>query len=80
MESLPTYFNETHGYDLQVPFPTAVEFGASMFQKLHWHPGVLNDPAFMKGEKLIPSVQDQLEAHRQELRNTIQTAKELQNV
>lgn len=80
MESLPTYFNETHGYDLQVPFPAAVEFGASMFQKLHWHPGVLNDPAFMKGEKLIPSVQDQLEAHRQELRNTIQTAKELQNV
>ena len=44
MESLPEYFNKAHGYDLNVPFPAAVEFGASMFQKLHWHPGVLDEP------------------------------------
>ena len=57
MESLPTYFNETHGYDLQVPFPAAVEFGHSMIQKIHWHPGVLDEPA----------TQAKLAAHRQEL-------------
>ena len=43
MEELPEYFNSAHGYDLQVPFPAAVEFGASMFQKIHWHPGVLDE-------------------------------------
>jgi hypothetical protein len=44
MESLPQYFNEKFGYDLHVPFPAAVEFGRSMHEKIHWHPGVLNDP------------------------------------
>lgn len=44
MEDLPNYFNTVHGYDLQVPFPAAVEFGRSMFEKIHWHPGVLDDP------------------------------------
>lgn len=44
MEDLPNYFNKTHGYDLQVPFPAAVEFGRSMHEKIHWHEGVLNDP------------------------------------
>ena len=43
MESLPTIFNTEHGYDLQVPFPAAVEFGRSMHEKIHWHPGVLDD-------------------------------------
>lgn len=43
MESLPTYMNTTFAYDLKVPFPAAVEFGNSMFQKIHWHPGVLNE-------------------------------------
>jgi hypothetical protein len=42
MESLPEYFSEKYGYPLDVPFPAAVEFGASMFQKIHWHPGVLD--------------------------------------
>ncbi len=44
MESLPQYFNEKFGYDLHVPFPAAVEFGRTMHEKIHWHPGVLNDP------------------------------------
>ena len=43
MESLPQYFSEKYGYPLDVPFPAAVEFGASMFQKIHWHPGVLDE-------------------------------------
>lgn len=43
MESLPQHFNAAHGYDLQVPFPAAVEFGRSMHEKLHWHEGVLNE-------------------------------------
>lgn len=43
MESLPQVFNTEHGYDLQVPFPAAVEFGRSMYEKIHWHPGVLDD-------------------------------------
>uniref|UniRef100_A0AAU6W0E2 DNA polymerase n=4 Tax=unclassified bacterial viruses TaxID=12333 RepID=A0AAU6W0E2_9VIRU len=45
MESLPTYFEETLGYDLGVPFPAAVEFGVSMYHKVHWHKGVLDEPA-----------------------------------
>lgn len=36
MESLPQYFN-TLGYDLQVPFPAAIEYGSSMFKKVEWH-------------------------------------------
>lgn len=44
MESLPQHFNVAFGYDLNVPFPAAVEFGRSMHEKLHWHEGVLNDP------------------------------------
>lgn len=43
MESLPQYFSEKYGYPLDVPFPAAVEFGASMWQKIHWHPGVLDE-------------------------------------
>lgn len=43
MESLPQHFNEVHGYDLQVPFPAAVEFGRNMKEKLHWHEGMLQD-------------------------------------
>jgi hypothetical protein len=43
MESLPEYFTKKYGYPLDVPFPAAVEFGASMFQKIHWHPGVLDE-------------------------------------
>lgn len=41
MESLPAYFTREYGYNLNVPFPAAVEFGESMFIKKHWHPGVL---------------------------------------
>lgn len=44
MESLPQHFNANFGYDLQVPFPAAVEFGRSMHEKIHWHVGVLDDP------------------------------------
>jgi hypothetical protein len=43
MESLPQHFNANHGYDLQVPFPAAVEFGRNMKEKLHWHEGMLMD-------------------------------------
>lgn len=43
MESLPQHFNTNHGYDLQVPFPAAVEFGRTMKEKLHWHEGMLAD-------------------------------------
>lgn len=43
MESLPTYFAQKYGYELDVPFPAAVEFGPSMFIKKHWHPGVLEE-------------------------------------
>ena len=64
MEELPTYFNEKLGYDLQVPFPAAVEFGASMFQKIHWYPGVLDTPATVRDDgKVVPSVRDQLTTH-----------------
>lgn len=42
MESLPQVMNAM-GYDLQVPFPAAVEFGRSMHEKWHWHPGVLQE-------------------------------------
>lgn len=43
MESLPSYFSKKYGYELDVPFPAAVEFGPSMFIKKHWHPGVLEE-------------------------------------
>jgi len=55
MESLPTYFNEKFGYDLHVPFPAAVEFGRSMHEKLHWHPGVLNDPKVQEKLGISPA-------------------------
>jgi len=45
MEDLPRYFSEKYGYNLNVPFPAAAEFGLNMKDKLHWHEGVLNDPA-----------------------------------
>lgn len=44
MESLPAYMNANYGYNLTVPFPAAVEFGRSMHEKIHWHPGVLEEP------------------------------------
>lgn len=44
MESLPQHFNANFGYDLNVPFPAAVEFGRNMHEKIHWHPGVLTEP------------------------------------
>ncbi len=73
MESLPQHFNEKLGYDLQVPFPAAVEFGASMYQKIHWHPGVLDTPAKLKDDgTLIPSVEDQLANHLKELQEKIE--------
>lgn len=79
MESLPTYFEETLGYDLGVPFPAAVEFGPSMFHKVHWHPGVLDDPAYTKQDKdgndvVVPSIQDQLAAMRAELLKVVADA------
>lgn len=77
METLPQHFNTVLGYDLQVPFPAAVEFGVSMYHKIHWHPGVLDDPAKEKDGKITPSVQDQLKAQRAELAQTIEAAKEL---
>ena len=76
MESLPEHF-KTLGYELGVPFPAAVEFGVSMFHKIHWHPGVLDDLAFEKDGKVTPSVMDQLQAQRAELALTVQAAKEL---
>lgn len=54
MESLPQYFNENFGYDLHVPFPAAVEFGRSMHEKIHWHPGVLSDPKIREKLGLPP--------------------------
>lgn len=41
MENLPKYFSEKYGYTLNVPFPAAAEFGGSMQEKIHWHPGAL---------------------------------------
>lgn len=82
MESLPQYFEETLGYDLGVPFPAAVEFGPSMYHKVHWHPGVLQDPAYTKQDKdgndvLVPSIQDQLAAMRGELEAVVAKAASL---
>jgi len=69
MEDLPRYFNEKLGYDLNVPFPAAIEFGASMYQKIHWHPGVLNDgPTVKEDGKVIPAPRDQLKQHLEELK------------
>lgn len=44
MESLPTYFSQKYGYNLNVPFPAAAEFGGSMAEKRKWKEGVLNEP------------------------------------
>lgn len=82
MESLPTYFEETLGYDLGVPFPAAVEFGPSMYHKVHWHPGVLDDPAYTKQDKdgndvVVPSIQDQLAEMRAELEAVVLKAASL---
>lgn len=43
MESLPSYFSKKYGYNLNVPFPAAAEFGLNMHSKTHWHEGVLNE-------------------------------------
>jgi hypothetical protein len=45
MEDLPKYFSAKYGYNLNIPFPAAAEFGNNMMEKLHWHKDVLNDPA-----------------------------------
>lgn len=79
MESLPTYFEETLGYDLGVPFPAAVEFGVSMYHKIHWHPGVLDDPAYEKEDKdgnmvTVPSIADQIQAQHDELEAVVAKA------
>lgn len=58
MEDLPNYFNKTHGYDLQVPFPAAVEFGRSMHEKIHWHKGVLQDEKVREKLGWPPANQD----------------------
>ncbi|QDH84674.1 putative DNA polymerase I [Achromobacter phage vB_AxyP_19-32_Axy23] len=34
MESLPTYFSQKYGYNLNVPFPAAVEYGPNMGNKV----------------------------------------------
>lgn len=43
MESLPQHFSQKYGYNLNVPFPAAAEFGINMKSKKHWHPGVLEE-------------------------------------
>jgi hypothetical protein len=70
MESLPTYFEETHGYDLGVPFPAAVEFGVSMYHKVHWHEGVLDEVA----------TQEKLAEHRAELAAVVAQAAAMDDV
>lgn len=77
METLPQHFEKNLGYDLGVPFPAAVEFGVSMFHKVHWHPGVLDDPAYEKDGKTIPSIKDQLDSQRADLAQTIKEASEI---
>jgi len=42
MESLPQHFSERYGYELDVPFPAAAEYGFSMKQKIGWKPGELH--------------------------------------
>lgn len=70
MESLPQHFNAVLGYDLQVPFPAAVEFGISMHQKIHWHRGVLAEP----------KTQEALQGHINHLKEVISAATALQVV
>ncbi|APU03166.1 DNA polymerase [Ralstonia phage phiAp1] len=36
MESLPQYFSQKYGYNLNVPFPAAAEYGPNMHTKEHW--------------------------------------------
>lgn len=45
MESLPQHFSAKYGYNLNIPFPAAAEFGPNMMSKEHWHAGVLDEPA-----------------------------------
>lgn len=69
MESLPQYFSAKYGYELDVPFPAAVEFGHSMFQKIHWHPGVLDEQdKTAEDGKVIPCARTLLKQHEQELK------------
>lgn len=68
MESLPEYFSKKYGYPLDVPFPAAVEFGASMFQKIHWHPGVLDEvDEVVDGVVVKECAQTKLSKHLKEL-------------
>lgn len=69
METLPQHFEKVLGYDLGVPFPAAVEFGVSMFHKVHWHPGVLDEPTTVEA----------IAAQRADLAQTIKEASEIQN-
>lgn len=77
MEDLPNFFEKRHGYDLGVPFPAAVEFGASMYHKIHWHKGVLDEAGVTKDGKYYPSAREQLAAQHAELTAIIETAKEI---
>lgn len=43
METLPQYFSQKYGYNLDVPFPVVVEFGRSMGEKIQWHNDVLTE-------------------------------------
>ena len=48
MEDLPKYFSEKYGYNLNIPFPAAAEFGNNMMEKIHWHKGVLSEPEIIE--------------------------------
>ena len=88
MEDLPNFFSQRHGYDLGVPFPAAVEFGATMFHKIHWHKGVLDevgvwkevpnkaDPTVLE-RKYFPSAREQLAAQHAEIKAIIEQAEAL---
>lgn len=38
MESLPTYFSQKYGYNLNVPFPVGIEYGPNMQEKVEYKP------------------------------------------
>lgn len=39
MESIPEFYNNRYGMDIDVPFPVEVECGPNMNNLKHWHPG-----------------------------------------
>lgn len=77
MEELPKFFGERHGYELGVPFPAAVEFGATMYHKIHWHKGVLDEAGVTKDGKYHPSAREQLAAQHAEIAEIIAAAEAL---